>query len=261
MDVEAKSKNESKNTSRYEVLLEMKNISKNFGAVKALKRVDFNLYYNEVVGLVGDNGAGKSTLIKIITGALTPDEGEIYFEGKRINISSPEESRELGIGVMYQDLALVDSMDIVSNVFLGKPLTINIFGGMIKLLDRKKMQSECWRILQELDINFDSLRRKTKALSGGQRKAVAIGRALYWKAKLVIMDEPTAALGVKEIRKVLGLIKSLKEKGISVIFISHNLQEIFSTVDRIVVLRRGELGGIRKTSETNPDEIIKLMVG
>lgn len=259
--MEIQTKDELKNATISQLLLKMGGISKSFGAVKALQKVDFELYYNEVVGLVGDNGAGKSTLIKIISGALIPDEGEIFFEGKKINVSSPEESRELGIGVMYQDLALVDSMDIVNNVFLGKPLTINLFGGAIELLNKKRMQNECWKILQELDMNFDSLRRKTKALSGGQRKAVAIGRALYWKAKLIIMDEPTAALGVKELRKVLDLIKGLKEKGVSVIFISHNLQEIFSTVDRIVVLRRGELGGVRKADETNADEIIKLMVG
>lgn len=244
-----------------ELLVRMRQICKNFGAVKALDKVDFELYSNEIVGLVGDNGAGKSTLVKILLGAISPDGGELFFQDKKINIGSPREARALGIEGMYQDLALHEKIDIADNIFMGRELTKNFLGGMVKILDRRKMREESRKILRSEDIEISSVKAKIMELSGGQRKAVAIARAIYWEGKIIILDEPTAALGVKELNKVLGLIKKLKEHGDAVIFISHNLQEIFSTVDRIVILRSGKLAGVRNVRDSTPEEIIKLMVG
>jgi len=247
--------------TKADALLATKNVSKSFGAVRALRNVDFELYYNEIVGLVGDNGAGKSTLIKILCGALQPDRGEIYLEGERVEFSSPLDSRRMRIEVIYQDLALVDCLEVRENIFLGKLLTKNFLGNLIKIVDRKKMLTESQRLLKSIGIDLFSQTVKVSSLSGGQKKAVAIARAMYWNTKIIIMDEPTAALGVSEVKKLLDLLRSLKSKGVSIIFISHNLQEIFSTVDRIVVLSKGELMGVRKTEETTQDEILKLIMG
>lgn len=241
-------------------LVKMVNICKRFGAVEALKNVNFEVGEREIVGLVGDNGAGKSTLMKVLTGAYSADSGDIYFEGKKVHFSHPIESRKMGIEMIYQDLALAEDIDIAGNIFLGREPKKKILGNLFSLMDIKKMHKESEKTLKKLNINIPSTKRKVRILSGGQRKAVAIGRATYWDAKLVIMDEPTAALAIREVSKVLELIKGIRERGISVVFISHNLQEVFSIVDRIVVLRSGELAGARKINETDMDEIARLMI-
>ena len=241
-------------------LLATAGICKNFGAVKAVKKVDFELNPNEVVGLVGDNGAGKSTLMKVLSGVYLPDEGEIFFEGKKVSFSSPADSRNLGIEMIYQDLALCDNMDVAANIFLGKEITRK-FLGVLELVDERKMRKEASQTLETLHIKLGSPRVSVEDLSGGQRKAVAIARSIYWNAKVILMDEPTAALGVMEVNRVIELVRQLKKRGISVVFISHNLQEIFRAVDRVVVLRRGEKAGDKLIQDTSIDEVIKMMVG
>jgi len=232
-----------------------------FGAVNALKNVDFDTNRNEIVGLVGDNGAGKSTLIKVLSGVYKPNNGEIYFENQKITFRSPAESRKLGIEVIYQDMALVDELEVWENIFLGKLLSNRFLTSLFDIIDRGRMKDESKRLLERIGIGTLSSESKVGYLSGGQKKSVAIARSIYWNAKVIFMDEPTAALGVVEVERVLDLIKSLKETGISTVFISHNLHEIFSTVDRIVVLHRGIVAGIRNVKETNQDEIIKLIMG
>ncbi|MCX6262068.1 MAG: ATP-binding cassette domain-containing protein, partial [Bacteroidia bacterium] len=207
----------------------MKGICKNFGGVRALDTVDFEIYYNEILALVGDNGAGKSTLAKIISGTHTPDAGEIFFEGRKVQINNPREARRFGIEMIYQDLALFDLLDVSTNLFMGRELYLdNILGKRFSFIDNKKMYKRSFQILKELKIDIESSRRRVAGLSGGQRQAVAICRGILWGKKLIIMDEPTAALGVREANEVLKLIKNLKEKGLSILVISHNLQHIFS---------------------------------
>jgi simple sugar transport system ATP-binding protein len=241
------------------VLLEARKISKRFGGVHALEDVDFRLHAGEVVALAGDNGAGKSTLIKIISGVFPPDSGEIAFQGEQIALANPQDGRTRGIETIYQDLALADNLDVGANVFLGREPMTRRFG--LPVIDRRRMRQEAARTLDTLDIGLDRLDRPVRALSGGQRQCVAIGRALHWQARVMIMDEPTAALGVPEQRKVLALIHSLKARGVGIIFISHNLQDIFAASDRIVVLRRGVNAGERATADANPDEVVRMMVG
>lgn len=238
-----------------------KNIHKRFGAVQALKGVDFEVAHGEAVGLVGDNGAGKSTLMKILSGALLPDKGEIYIEGKRAHISSPQDARRYGIEMVYQDLALAENLDVPSNIFLGREAQYHIGGFTTRVLNRKYMERKTKDLLSNLRIQIPSLRQRVRNMSGGQRQAVAIARALLAQAKLVIMDEPTAALGVAEVEKVLDLIRRLKEHGVAVVFITHRLPHIFAVCDRIIVLRSGERVGERKTSETTMEEITQLIVG
>ena len=238
-----------------EPLIRMKNISKRFGGVHALENVDFDLGYNEIVGLVGDNGAGKSTLIKILSGVYRCDEGEIFLKGEKVDIRTPDDAKRLGIETVYQDLGLVDNFNVAKNMFLGREPTK--FG----LLNKRYMERESQRILGELGIEISSVRLIVRNLSGGQRKAIAVGKAVYAKPRIVIMDEPTAALAVKETEEVLKLIVRLKKKGLSVVFISHVLQEIFSVTDRIVVLKGGNKVGDKKTKDINMEEVVKLMVG
>jgi len=247
-------------TEEGKVCLETRGVSKSFGAVRAVSKVDFRVNYNEIVGLVGDNGAGKSTLLKIISGVYHSDEGEIFFQGKKVIFSTPGESRRAGIEMIYQDLALCDNINVASNVFLGRELTRRVLG-TFNVLDDRKMRKESTALLKSLDIAVPSPKLEVASLSGGQQKAVAIARSLYWKAKVILMDEPTAALGVVEVDKLIELTKQLKKRGVSVVFISHNLQEIFRTVDRVVVLRRGEKSGDLPIKETNIDHVVRLMVG
>lgn len=247
-------------TEEGKAFLETRGVSKSFGAVRAVSKVDFRINYNEIVGLVGDNGAGKSTLLKMISGVYHPDEGEIFFEGKKATFSTPADSRRVGIEMIYQDLALCDNINVASNIFLGREFTKRVLG-TFNVLDDRKMVEESTGVLKTLNITLPSPKVEVGVLSGGQRKAVAIARALYWKAKVILMDEPTAALGVVEVDKVIELAIQLKKRGVSVVFISHNLQEIFRTVDRVVVLRRGEKSGDLRIKETNIDHVIKMMVG
>jgi ABC-type sugar transport system ATPase subunit len=241
-------------------LLELDGISKNFGAVRALHNVHLKLGYNEILAVVGDNGAGKSTLMKVVSGAILPDSGTIYFEGRKIGIKSPQDSLALGIQMCYQDLALINCLDIQSNLFMGREI-VRPFLGRFNFLHKKKMRRLSNEHLKNLGINIPYLREKVANLSGGQRQVIAISRAVYWGKKLIILDEPTAALGVQESRRVLDLIKTLKQKDLSVIIISHNLQHVFSVADRVMVLRRGENAGDRIIKEIDGDEVVKMITG
>ena len=241
-------------------VLDVKSVSKRFGGVQALDNVSIHLNEGEVLALAGDNGAGKSTLIKVVSGVYHPDDGDIIFNNENIQLDNPRFAREKGIETIYQDLALADNLNVGANIFLGREPMTTKFG--VPIINRELMLSESKKVLKNLEINIpeSSLEEPVGKLSGGQRQAVAIGRALYWNAKLLIMDEPTAALGVPEQRNVMDLIKKLKEQKVSIIFISHNLTDIFQASDRIVVLSRGIKAGEKMISETNSDEIVKLMV-
>lgn len=241
-------------------LLEVRNLSKNFGPVQALNDLTMMVRAGEVVALAGDNGAGKTTLIKAISGVYQPSSGEILLKGKPVSFASPQEARDLGIETIYQDLALADNLTIGANIFLGRE-PMRRKWGFLPVLDRAKMADAAKSTMALLDFHVSRLDAPVSNFSGGQRQAVAIGRAVYWNAQILIMDEPTAALGVPEQRKVIQLIHQLKAQGRGVIFISHNLQDIFAVADRIVVLRRGVQAGERKISETTHDEVVKLMVG
>jgi len=238
----------------------MAQISKSFGPVRALHQVNLTLYPQQVLGLVGDNAAGKSTLMKIITGAYQPDSGEIYLAGKRVHFSSPADSRAAGIEMVYQDLALAGNLTVAGNIFLGHELTRRRVG-ILRFLDNKKMEEEAADLLHRLRIEIRSLRLRVENLSGGQRQSVAIARATAFSAKVIIMDEPTASLAVREVGKVLDLIKTLREHGVAVILISHRLQDVFAVSDRIMVLRHGEAAGDVLTAQTSMDEVVGRMVG
>lgn len=243
-------------------ILEAKGIKKHFGGIYALDNVDLRLKHNEILGLVGDNGAGKSTLIKIISGALKRDEGEIYFDGKKVRIDNPKDAHNLGIETVYQNLSLVDLQNPPVNVFLGREVC---YSGLLKyfyLLNNRHMHKETKNLLTRLNVDLGNLRKPIKDFSGGQRQAVAISKAVYWGSKIVILDEPTAALGVRESKKALELIKLLKEKSkMSVIIISHNMQHLFSIVDRIMVLRRGKFITVQDVHEVSANDIIKYITG
>jgi ABC-type sugar transport system ATPase subunit len=244
-----------------EPLLQAVKLTKRFGGLTAVDSASFDIFPGEVVGLVGDNGAGKSTLIKMISGVYQPNDGEIRFQGKAVSFSGPGDARDLGIETIYQDLALAENMDAPANIFLGREIKRGYLGGLVHTVDRSKMRSEATQILSRLDIRIPSLGQQIRNLSGGQRQAVAIARTIYWNAKLVIMDEPTAALGVSEQRKVLRLVRTLAEQGVPVLIISHNMQDVFAVSDRIVVMRRGRKVGELAAAKSTPDEVVSLMVG
>jgi simple sugar transport system ATP-binding protein len=241
-------------------LLEVRDVTKRFGGVTALDGVSLALAPGEVLALAGDNGAGKSTLIKTISGVYHADAGEIRLNGEAVKFATPEAARGHGIETIYQDLALADNLSIGANIFLGREPMKRLFG-FLPVLDRAKMAEAAKETMARLDFHVTRMTAPVGNFSGGQRQAVAIGRAVYWNAQVLIMDEPTAALGVPEQRKVVSLIHTLKAQGRGIIFISHNLQDIFAVSDRIVVLRRGTLAGERRIADTNHDEIVKLMVG
>jgi len=241
-----------------EPLVEMREICKYFGGVCALDRINFDLYPGEVEGLAGDNGAGKSTLVKILAGVLKPDSGSIYYGKRRVAFRDPRDARKLGIEIVHQDLALCENMDVSTNIFLGRELMRNFLG--ISILNKRKMEAEARKILDSLGIEIPSLRVPVRNLSGGQRQAVAIARAIYFKAKVLIMDEPTAALGVKEKEKVIDIIRNLKASGVAIVLIAHNLEELFSVTDRIVVLKNGRKIGTRISKQTSRDDILTMMI-
>ncbi len=241
-------------------LLEVSSLSKHFGAVRALSDFSMAVRPGEVVALAGDNGAGKTTLIKSISGVFRPTSGEIRLKGEPVSFSTPQEARAKGIETIYQDLALADNLSIGANIFLGREPMRKAFG-FLPVLDRGKMAAAARETMALLDFHVSRMEAPVSNFSGGQRQAVAIGRAVYWNAQILIMDEPTAALGVPEQRKVISLIHQLKAQGRGVIFISHNLQDIFAVSDRIIVMRRGVMAGERKISETTHDEVVRLMVG
>ena len=227
-----------KPTTEATPVVEMRNIKKSFAAVRALRGVDLVLHDNEVLGLVGDNAAGKSTLMKILSGAYIPDEGEIFIKGDKAHISDPLRARQLGIEMVYQDLALVNKLNVASNVFLGREVMSQRLG-RIGVMNRRHMERETERLLDRLKIDISSVRLDVESLSGGQRQTVAIARATAFDAKVIIMDEPTAALSVAAIGKVLDLVRELKAQGRSIIIISHRLEDIYQVSDRMIVLRHG----------------------
>lgn len=233
-------------------VLELKGVSKNFGAVQALYNVDFTCRAGEVMALVGDNGAGKSTLIKGIAGIYKLDAGDVFFEGKKVNITSPRDTADLGIEVVYQDLALADNLDVVANMFLGREkMTAGI------LLNESEMEQEALKTLDSLSVTtIRSVRQAVAGLSGGQRQAIAVAKAVMWNSKLVILDEPTAALGVAQTRQVLDLVRRLADRGLAVVIISHNLHDIFEVADRITCLRLGQKVAEFIPSETTQQEVV-----
>lgn len=233
-------------------LLQLKGVSKNFGAVQALSNVDFNVRHGEVMALVGDNGAGKSTLIKGIAGIYSFDGGEIFFDGKPVVIHNPRDSAALGIEIVYQDLALADNLDVVANMFLGRENTRSFWR-----LDEVSMEQASLETLDSLSVTtIRSVRQAVAGLSGGQRQAIAVAKAVMWNSRLVILDEPTAALGVAQTRQVLDLVRRLADKGLAVVIISHNLHDIFEVADRITVLRLGKNVGELVASETTQQKVV-----
>lgn len=238
-------------------LVKMENIHKWFGTVHALRGVDFYVGHSEIVGLIGDNGAGKSTLIKILVGLYPPDKGSVFFNGKKTKFSSPRDARNSGIETIYQEQALADDLSVSRNIFMGKELLKSI--GPIKLLDHKKMEEESRKILKNLHLRISSMGQETMYCSGGEKQGIAIARAIYFQAKLVILDEPTTALGVKGVQRVLELVKELKSRKISCIFITHDLPRVYSISDRLVVLVRGKVAKDVKKGDTSVNELVKLM--
>ena len=242
-------------------LLELEDVSKRFGPVQALDRVDFAVNAGEVVGLVGDNGAGKSTLVKTIAGINVADSGEIRFEGKSVSISRPQDATELGIATVYQDLALCDNLDVVANVFLGNEETSPGIGEVSRQLDEARMEHQTAELLSTLAVTIPSLRSEVGTLSGGQRQQVAVTRSLLGEPKVVLLDEPTAALGVAQTAQVLKLIKKLKERDLGVVVISHNLADVFEVADRIFVLRLGRAAGTYQAEATTEEHVVAAITG
>jgi len=244
-----------------EPLLEARGIQKRFGRVVALAQADFRLAPNEVHAIVGDNGAGKSTLIKIVSGVYHPDGGELLLEGEPVTIANPREARRLGIETVYQDLALADHLDAAANLFLGReeylPGALAWFG----FLDRKAMHRRAEEEMRRLKIGIKAVDQAVVNLSGGQRQAVAVARAIAWGTRIVIMDEPTAALGVRESSMVLELIKEVRSHGLAIVMISHNLPEVFAVADRITVLRLGRTITTLSTSDTSLEAVVAMMTG
>ena len=237
-------------------VLELQDIRKTFGGVVAIENFSLDVRPGEIVALVGDNGAGKSTLIKIISGVYTPTSGSIVIDGRAISMTSATMARSHGIEVVYQDLALADQQTVYMNMFLGREPT-----NAWRLLDRKKMIKDTEALVKELDVRIPSAHATIRDLSGGQRQGVAIARATHWASKLVLLDEPTAALGVAETAKVEQIVESLKKRRLGILIISHSLDQVFKLSDRICVLRRGVQIGVRKTSETHKNEIIAMITG
>ncbi len=241
-------------------LLEIRGLRKRFGGVEALRGVDLDLHRGEVLGVVGDNGAGKSTLIKIISGVFPPNSGEVTVDGRRMSAFTPNEAKGLGVETIYQDLSLAEDLNVGDNVFLGREPVRRLFG-LIPIIDRRSIARETTDLLSRVESVIADQRVRVKDLSGGQRQAVAIARALYWHAKVVIMDEPTAALAVVETRNVLRLARSLATEGVGVVYIGHNLVEILEVADRVAVMYRGQNVFQRQSSDTSQEELIKYMTG
>ncbi|WP_166875985.1 ATP-binding cassette domain-containing protein [Salinibacterium sp. ZJ450] len=242
-------------TSAQEPLLSLEGISKRFGAVQALSDIGMDVHAGEVVAIVGDNGAGKSTLIKVLAGVHPQDTGTIDFDGSRVHIASPADSRKLGIATVFQDLALCDNLDVVANLWLGRELTHQA------TLNEVDMEKRSWSLLRELSAKIPSVRTPVASLSGGQRQTVAIARSLIGEPRVVILDEPTAALGVAQTAEVLNLIERLRERGLGVILISHNMADVLAVADRVVVLRLGRNNGEFRVSEVTSEDIIAAITG
>ncbi len=243
-------------------LLELHGVSKRFGAVEALTDVDFDVHRAEVVALVGDNGAGKSTLIKTIAGTHQPDSGTILFEGREVRIHTPSDATGLGIETVYQDLALCDNLDVVENMFLGRENVVPVVPHVVNVLSELRMEKQALDVLDQLRVTtIQNVRLPVAALSGGQRQSVAISRTVMWNSKLVILDEPTAALGVAQTAQVIALIKRLREQRLGVVVVSHNLADVFEVADRIVVLRLGRRAATFRRAEATPEEVVAAITG
>lgn len=242
-------------------VLEARGISKYFGAVTALEDVSFSLGRGEVIGIVGDNGAGKSTLMKVLSGLHRPSKGKLLFEGQEVSFTSPSDARHLGIEMVYQDLALAENMNIVENIFLGTEPRRKVLGGLISFYDYRRAKAKASEHLENLKIHVKSVEQAVGDLSGGQRQAVAIARATAFDARVVIMDEPTAALAIREVGKVLDLIKDLKKRGISVILISHRMDDIFYVCDRVLALFHGRNFAQADLKDTTRSEVIGWIMG
>lgn len=241
--------------------LQLRGINKSFGGVQALKNVDFEVYPGEVVGLVGDNGAGKSTLIKVMSGAYIPDAGEILIDGQPVTISSPQDSTRVGIETVYQDLALCDNLDVVANLWLGRESYRDIIPGVLRVLDETDMEKRTIEVLKTLDVRIPSVRSAVATLSGGQRQCIAVAKTILREPKVVLLDEPTAALGVAQTRQVLNLIKRLKQQGLAVVVISHNLHDVFEVTDRITVMRLGQRAASFHTQRASSEQVIAAITG
>jgi ABC-type sugar transport system ATPase subunit len=242
-----------------DALLRAERISRSFGAVVALQDASLHLPTGEITGLVGDNGAGKSTLVKIVSGVLTPDSGTIEFLGKPAHFASPAEARAQGIETVYQDLALAGNLAVWANVYLGRELTVG--PKILHILDKRAMLSRTSEMLERFMRNVPPIVEPVELLSGGQRQVVAIARAGAWGSKLILMDEPTAALGVAETKAVEDVILEMKRQGLTILIISHNLDQIFRVTDGVWVMRRGRVIGYRETPKTHPDEIVSMITG
>ena len=242
-----------------EPLLVLDTIRKNFGAIEALKGVTFSIGKGEVVALLGDNGAGKSTLVKIISGGLQPSSGRMLFEGEEFQAKTPAEAKDAGIETVYQDLSLCTNVDVVANFFMGREITRKILG--VPFLDEKAMETVVQKALANAGTRIPSLRTKVEHLSGGQRQAIELNRFVHWGGKLVLLDEPFAALGVEQTRRGLDMIRQVAAQGIGVIIITHIMQQAFQVADRIVVIRQGVVAGDVETSKTSPDAVIGMITG
>jgi ABC-type sugar transport system ATPase subunit len=243
-------------------VLRATNITKSFAAVRALRSVDIELFAGEVVGLIGDNGAGKSTLVKVLAGALLPDTGEIFVDGSPLVSHDPSVARSAGIETVFQDLALIPTLDIAENVFLNRELRKQrgVLSWM-RFMDRGRMRDEVQAGFDRMKLKLPSTKTKVSALSGGQRQAVAIARAVLWGSHIVIMDEPSAALGVYQTEIVLSFVERLKDQGVAVIFISHNMPQVLRVADRVVVMRLGQVVGNLPSSGTSPGDLVAYMTG
>ena len=242
--------------------LRLDGISRSFGGVQALRGANLEVRQGEVLSLVGDNGAGKSTLVKAVMGVHPPDSGTIEIEGRREEITHPDHARSLGIEAIYQDLALVGTFDLGDNFFLGRETMRSFAGGLIRILDKRRMRQEAQRILQdEVGLRIDQPYSPANVMSGGQRQAIAIGRAVHAQVRMIIMDEPMAALGVEETERVMAIIESLRERGLAVLLVSHNLEHVFRVTDRIAVMHRGRVSAVRHKSKLTRAEVVALIMG
>jgi simple sugar transport system ATP-binding protein len=242
-------------------ILEARGLVKHYGHVQALRGADFTVHSGEVVALIGDNGAGKSTLVKCLAGAATPDAGEILFGGQAVRLGSPSDSQQLGIETVYQDLALAPDLDGAANVYLGREIMRKGLLGRLGVLDRRVMREQAREAFVQLGVDLQDAGAAVASLSGGQRQSVAVARAVAWASKVVFMDEPTAALGVVQSRRVLDVIRRVRDRGIAVVLISHNMPEVLDVADRVEVLRLGRRVAQLKAADTNLQELVAAMTG
>lgn len=247
----------NRSTAEKQPLLQVEGLGRRFGAIRALEDISFEIFPGEVVALLGDNGAGKSTLVKILSGNMEADTGHIFFAGRPLRLQNPSQAKDLGIETVYQDLSLCPNVDVVANFFMGRELQKRFLG--IPVLDEERMQAETEQALLDIGARIPSVRGQVEHLSGGQRQAIELCRFVHWGGRLVLLDEPFAALGIEQTRRGLDLIDRVKEQGIAVIVITHNLLHAFQVADRAIVLRQGRLAGIRSMAEVSQEEVAALI--